>query len=245
MIDELLLLSGNDIPFPEARLTIHQPRLKEIAYITEPRFWFGCELLKFDKNSLTEQDKSGLSNKSNFDIIMMIMKEKTPQSQQARLNVMSILTLVFPTYEILLGKQAIQLRDHQTGETSQINGQNFERFKEILIDMFCLRNSENKQYNPDGQLAKKIADKIKRGRQKKAKLAPESKVAIFSRYISILAVGQQKDMNDLMNYTIYQLMDEFNRYELKLNYDQWERYKIAGATGMQDPQNWLKDIHET
>ena len=50
MIDELLLLSGNDIPFPEARLTIHQPRLKEIAYITEPRFWFGCELLKFDKS---------------------------------------------------------------------------------------------------------------------------------------------------------------------------------------------------
>ena len=48
-MDELLLLSGNDIPFPEARLTIHQPRLREIAYITEQRFWPGCELLKFNK----------------------------------------------------------------------------------------------------------------------------------------------------------------------------------------------------
>jgi len=35
IMDELLLLSGNDISFPEAQLTIHQPRLKEIAYITE------------------------------------------------------------------------------------------------------------------------------------------------------------------------------------------------------------------
>ena len=54
MVDELLLLSGNDIPFPIARLTIHQPRLKEIAYITETRFWHGCELFKFDKEILGE-----------------------------------------------------------------------------------------------------------------------------------------------------------------------------------------------
>jgi hypothetical protein len=34
MLDELLLLSGNDIPFLPAKVTIHQPRLKEIAFIT-------------------------------------------------------------------------------------------------------------------------------------------------------------------------------------------------------------------
>jgi len=28
MIDELLLLSGNDIPFPLAGVTIHPPKLK-------------------------------------------------------------------------------------------------------------------------------------------------------------------------------------------------------------------------
>jgi hypothetical protein len=46
-------------------------------------------------------------------------------------------------------------------------------------------------------------------------------MAILSRYISILAVGEGKDINDLMNYTIYQLMDEFNRFELKMHYDSW------------------------
>ena len=245
MIDELLLLSGNDLPFPEARLTIHQPRLKEIAYITEQRFWPGCQLLKFNKEILADQDKVGLLNRSNFNIIMMMIQEKNLEAQQARLNVISLLALLFPTSQILLGKETIQLRNHQTGEVGEINEENFDTFKQILISMFCLTDKENKEYNPSGDLARKIANKIKRGREKKAELAPDTKIAMFSRYISILAVGEKKDINDLMNYTVYQLMDEFNRYELKLQYDSWEKYKIAGATGLDDPEDWLKDIHES
>lgn len=244
MIDELLLLSGNDLPFPQAQLTIHQPRLKEIAYITQKQFWPGCEILKFNKENLIDQDKIDLSNMSNFNIIMMIIQEKNLQAYQAKLNVLSLLALLFPTKEILLEKGAIRLRDNQTGEVNEINEDNFEAFKEIIITMFCLTNKENKQYNPSGQLAQRIADKIKKGRQKKAKLAPDSKITILSRYVSILAVGEKKNINDLMNYTIYQLMDEFNRFELKLRYDSWQRFKAAGYSGMDDPEDWLKDIHE-
>ena len=244
MIDELLLLSGNDIPFPEARITIHQPRLREIAYITQSRFWPGCELLNFNKDAFSTQDKIDLSNLSNFNIIMTMIREKNLESQQARLNVLSILALLFPTYEIRLELQAIQLRNPQTNDVSRIDEKNFDHFKQILIDIFCLRNEKNKQYNPSGSLSQKIANKLKRGQEKRAKLAPKTKISILSRYISILAVGQQKDINNLMNYTVYQLMDEFNRFELKLHYDTWERFKVAGATGMQDPEDWLKDIYE-
>lgn len=244
MIDELLLLSGNDIPFLEAQLIIHQPRLNEIAFITEEKFWHACELLKFDKNILSDEDKNRLSNISNFNIIMTMMQEKNLQSQQARINVFSLFALIFPMYEITLGKKTIILRNPETDEVKEINQNNFQAFKEILISMFCLTNKENKQYNPSGDLAQKIANAIKKGRAKKAKLAPKTKVAIFSRYVSILAVGEQKNINDLMNYTIYQLMDEFNRYELKLSYDTLERYRIAGAKDLKDPQDWLKDIHE-
>ena len=245
MVDELLLLSGNDIPFQQARLIVHQPRLKEIAYITESRFWPACELLKFDKASLPDQDKNGLLNRSNFNIIMTMMRERNMEAHQAQVNVLSILALLFPTSEISLGRTVIQLRDHQTQEVSEINEDNFDAFKEILINMFCLTNKENKQYDPSGELARKIADKIKQGRAKKAKLAPEEKFSIFGRYISILAVGQKKDINDLMNYTVYQLMDEFNRFELKLHYETWEKYKIAGATNLgEPPADWLKNIHE-
>lgn len=38
MKNELLYISGNDIPFEQAKVIIHQPTVKEIAYIGEKIF---------------------------------------------------------------------------------------------------------------------------------------------------------------------------------------------------------------
>ena len=243
MLDQLLLLSGNDIPFSMGQVTIHQPTIKEIAYINEEKFWPACQLLKFNKENLSDQDKVNLVNKSNFNIIMTMIKGRNVESQKARINVSSLLALLFPSKEIILGRQGIQLRDPQKDENGEINNDNFQIFKGILIDMFCL-NGDNKQYDPSGELAKKIANKLTRDREKRAKLAPSKKIAVLSRYVSILAVGQQKSINDLMGYTVYQLMDEFKRFNLKIQHDSWIRFKCAGATDLHDPQDWFKDIHE-
>ena len=249
MLDELLLLSGNDIPIPQAQLIIHQPRLKEIAYITETRFWHGCELLKFDKEILSDKDKLGLFNQSNFNIIMSMIQEKNFESAQAKVNVISILTLLFPEYKIVLNKRdSIQLYDIKDQLVNEINNNNFEFFKDALIEIFCLSGEKDEQqYNPAGETAERIAKKLIEARKKKMKLASsannDDKISILSRYISILAVGQQKNINDLMNYTVYQLMDQFKRYQLKVSFDSWEKYKIAGATELEDPENWYKDLY--
>ena len=89
MISDLLLLSGNDIPFREARLNIHQPTLKEIGYIGEDAFFTGCELLNFSKDILNSEDRIHLENKSNFEIFMSIMKDqKNSAIQKNRINSM-------------------------------------------------------------------------------------------------------------------------------------------------------------
>ena len=82
MLNDLLLLSGNDIPFTSAQLTIHQPTVKEIAYVGEESFYTGCEFLKFTKDKLNEEDRNHLENYSNFEVIMSIMKEKNPVVQK-------------------------------------------------------------------------------------------------------------------------------------------------------------------
>ena len=66
MLNELLLLSGVDIPFPAAQINIHQPTLKDIAFIGEESFFIGCELLKFSKDSLISEDRVNLQNQTNF-----------------------------------------------------------------------------------------------------------------------------------------------------------------------------------
>ena len=244
MKNELLLLSGKDIPFPIAQLTIHQPRIYEISYISEEKFWGGCQLIQFDKNFLEDEVKNSLSNQSNFNIIIAMIQGKDIQAYSARINILSVFTLLFPNYKINIGKTAIYLQEQDSQEVKEINQNNFEQLKEILVNMFCLKGNE-KQYDPSGALSQKIVNQIKKGRQKKAELAPkEEKIALLTRYVSILAVGESKDINSLMDYTVYQLMDEFERFQLKLSYERWERYKIAGATGMDDPEDWFKDIHE-
>ena len=58
MIPDLTLLSGVDIPFAEAGISIHQPSIKEIGLIGEETFYAGSELLTFSKDILKEEDRN-------------------------------------------------------------------------------------------------------------------------------------------------------------------------------------------
>lgn len=245
MIDELLLLSGNDIPFMGARAAIHQPKLNQLAYIHEENFWTACELLKFNKENLPDEDKNSLLNMSNFNIMMTMIQEKNLESQRARIDMMALLALMFPTEKILLKKTVIQLQNYDSGEIREINKDNFEEFQQIIIAIFCLTGNETK-YNPSGAMAKRIADKFKKGQARKNAQAAnkQQKIAILSRYASILSIGLKIPIFEVMNYTVYQLMDTFKRFTLKLHYDSYQRCRLAGATGMEQPDDWFKDIYE-
>ena len=245
MLNDLLLLSGNDIPFEEARIIIHQPTVKEIAYIGEETFYTGCEFLKFSKDILEDQDKVNLEKYSDFEILMSIMKEKNVTIQKNKICMLMVLSLIFTDYIVTLTNDKISLKKNE--EEFFIDNNNFETFKKIVIEMFCLKgDGENTfDYNPQGEISKRIADKLKKRHQKLAEKSDNEnkKVAILSKYVSILTVGQQKDMNSLLQYTIYQLFDEFKRFELKVNYDVYLQAKMAGAKDLKEVDDWMKDIH--
>ena len=239
-LDELLLLSGNDVPFPQAAITIHNPTLKEIGLMGEEKFHLGCRFLLFNKNNLSEEDKNNLANQSNFDIFMSIMN--SPEKATYKVDIFSILSLLFPQYEIKIEKDKILLQNEQI--SSIINEQNYEDFKNFLIQMFCLEAENEKQYDPADALAKKIAEKIKKGKEKVGKQKGKNqKLIIYAQYASILAAGENKDLNDLMNYTIYQINDEFKRFQLKENNDIYISAKLAGAQNLEEVDNWMEDIH--
>ena len=249
MLNELLLLSGNDIPFPAAGLTIHPPTIKEIAYIGEESFFTGCELLNFSKDILNDEDKTRLENLTNFEVLMSIMNDTNIALRKQKTCALLVLTLLFPTYQISLNVDNIELitvdEKDFINEKHYITKENFEDFKIILKEIFCLNKGSSADYNPSGSLSKKIADKLKERQKKLAKQKGEGsgKVAIFSRYVSILSVGQQKDMNGLMQYTVYQLFDEYQRYELKMQADIYLQAKLAGGKDLKEVDDWMKDIH--
>ena len=241
-IDELLLQTGADIPFAQARLTIHQPRLKEIAYIGESNFHIGSQFLLFDKNNLSEKDKEGLANQSNFNIFMSIMcsHERAVHKTFA----LMILALLFPEAKIKLEADKILLQLEQF--SSSINEQNFVEFQNILKQIFCLGDKgDSSEYDPADDLARKIAEKIKKRKQKLAekKGIDITKISIYSKYISILSVGLHKDKNELSEYTVYQLMDEFERFRRFQDFDIYIKAKLAGAQELEEVYNWMGDLH--
>lgn len=244
MWNDLLYLSGNDIPFATARLNITQPRIKDIALLGENNFYAGIEFLKFDKDILSDEDKSKLENHSNFDVLIAIMNEQNITIQQQKIQLTMVLALLFPLHSIEIKSDCISLE--KDNEEFRIDRTNFEEFKSIIKHMFCLDGEDsNDDYNPSGAMAKQIAEKLKKRRQKisQAKDGDNKRISILEKYVSILTVGEQKDMNSILNYTVYQLFDELKRYQLKLAWDINLQARMAGAQDLKDAEDWMKDLH--
>ena len=250
MIGDLILLSGNDIPFPEAKVIVHQPTLKEIAYIGEEAFFVGCGFLDFSKDLLPTEDKNKLTNIDDFDIFMTIVTNRNKETKQTIDCAFLVLSLIFPLYKIEVRKDAIVLKE-DNNEEHIINRDNFSALKEIVKTIFNLNLGKDKseQYNPSGDMAKRIAEKFKKRHEKLMQLANEKdkntkRISILSRYASILAVGLQKDLKSLMNYTVCQLYDEFQRFQLKVQWDAYIQARIAGAKDLDEVDNWMIDLKD-
>lgn len=243
MINELLLETGGEIPFPEGQLTIHNPKIREIALIGEEAFLSGCQFINFNKNKfLNDKDNFDLKDKSNFDIFMSIINdgEKASFKDNARL----VFTLLFPGYTIKFTPTDIIVIGAEG--PSRINNTNFENFKDIFQQMFVLKDIsfEMGDYNPIDKRSAKIAEKFRKAKEKKnGSKEKTSKVSIFSRYLSILAVGEQKDLNVLKEYTVYQLQDEFTRFHMREDYNTYLSAKMAGVKDIDDVKHWMIDIH--
>ena len=249
MKNELLLLAGSDIPFPEARVTIHQPTLKEIGYIGEKTFFMGCGFLDFSKNLLNQSDKTRLANYNDFDILMSIIINGDKTVKGTVECALSVLSLIFPLYEVSVRKDKVAIMLKQGEQEFEINKSNFQQFKKIVVEMFNLNLTEEaNKYNPQGDMAKRIAEKFKKRQQQlnklKEEIDPEKGVSVLSRYASILAVGLQKDLNELMNYTVYQLYDEFQRFQLKVQWDAYVQARMAGAKDLEEVDNWMIDLKQ-
>lgn len=246
MVNDLLLLSGNDIPFIEAQVSIHQPTIKEVAYIGEECFFTGYQMLKVNKNNINTEDKNNLDDITNFDILIAILKERNAVMQKNRNCVFMILSLLFPSYAIAITKEGIVLTKENSEERHIIDKNNFDIFQKILLKMFTFDEKEDakEEFKPDGQMAARIAEKLKKRHEKLAQIKDtSSKIDLISRYASILAIGMKINITDIMNYTVYQLFDQERRMQLKIQYDMNIQARLAGAKDTEDPEDWMADIH--
>ena len=236
----LALMCGIDIPIPECQLIIHQPRIKEIAYIGEKDFFIGVQAFCIDKKMFS-QGKALLENTNNFQIFMTIMSEK--ETADKKLAVQQIATLFFPGYKINFTPRSIIF----SGENGivTIDETNFEMLQSVIAEICCLRSNSSNQgiFNPANDKAAEIARKLMRGRQIAAEQKGEANTSIFSQYLSSITVGLHGSLQNAMELTIFQLYDLIERYMLYINWDMDIRSRLAGGKPDTRPDNWMKNIH--
>ena len=237
----LALMCGSDIPVPECQLTIHQPRIREIALIGERDFFTGIQCLCLNK-SMFVKDESVLDTTNNFQIFMTIMSEK--QAADKKVAVQQVLTLLFPSLRVIFTPRSMMLSGN--GNTITIDESNFEPLQAAISSICCLKTGpmDQQAFNPADEQARIIAEKLMRGRQRVAAQKGESNTSIFSQYISTLTVGLHSiSLQDAMDLTMYQLYDLVERYMLYINWDMDIRSRLAGANPDSKPDNWMKNIH--
>ena len=237
----LALMTGIDIPIPQCQLVIHQPTIKDISFIGDEDFFKGVQCLSLSK-SMFVKDKDALDKVSNFQIFMTIMNEK--ETVDKKDAVKQIFLLTFPNYKILFSPRSIIFQD-QNNQNIIIDESNFDFLQEMIRNIFCSKNGpmDQQAFNPANEKAKEIAEKLMRGRQRVAEQNGSASISVFSQYMSILSVGLQIPLTSFLNYTMYQLFDEMDRYSLYVNWDIDIRSRLAGGKPDSTPDNWMKNIH--
>lgn len=234
-------MTGVDIPIPELQLTLHQPTIKEISFIGERDFLIGIQCLSIQKSMLI-QDESLLSTTSNFQIFMTVMNDKMMNDKKQ--NVLQILALLFPSYQIFMTPRAIALNSDAGSVT--IDENNFEVIQNIISQVFCLQKTDASSFNPANTKARDIANKLMKARQRVAaqKTADQGEGSAFAQYISTLTIGLgSMSLQDCISLTMYQLYDLVERYSLYINWDIDLKSRLAGAKPDKPVDNWMKNIH--
>lgn len=237
----LALMCGTDIPVPECQLTIHQPRIKEIALIGEADFFSGIQCLCLNKTMFV-QDESLLETTNNFQIFMTVMSEK--EAIDKKVAVQQVCTLLFPSMKVMFTPRSMILSGD--GRTITLDENNFEHLQAAISSICCLKTGpmDQQSFNPANEQAKKIAEKLMRGRQRVAAQKGDSQTSLFSQYLSTVTVGiNSMSLQDAMDLTMFQLYDLVERYMLYLNWDMDIRSRLAGAKPDSQPENWMKNIH--
>lgn len=237
----LALMTGIDIPIPECKLVVHQPRIEEIAYLGDGPFFIGTQTLCLYK-SMFVQGNVDLDDIKNFQIFMMVMTEK--ETVDKKKCVLDVLKLLFPNYKILLTPRSL-IFQFEGAENITIDENNFDFLQEILRAIFCVNQGpmDQQAFNPADEKAREIAEKLMRGRKRVAAQKGASNSSTFVRYLSVLSLGLHVPIQELQKYTMFQFYDLIERYSLWLNWDIDVRTRLAGGKPDSHPENWMKDLH--
>lgn len=254
-ISELILISGLDIELDKLSVKIRQPKLKEIALMGEDKFFNSMSIFYIEPEPLMnlinlseEEKKIWIDSSTAYDNLLFLMQatalEPGEKEKLIELIRMAFKTMV-PTHTFVFNDESetmILMADNEL-HSIVVDRDLFSRFKDIAEEIFLLDKffGINNSTAKLSAAAQKIADKIALSEQKLKKLKNENaeENSQFARIISIM--GMNYELDYLSNLTVYQLYNQFERFNLLSNYTQGTQALLAGARDV-ELVDWYKKI---
>lgn len=244
-------LSGMPIMVAGANVAVSQPSVKDICAFGETDFFMSIELFVKSKeiaDKIKDEGKSQLGFMNDFQVLLVMIQEHN----ETKDNVDKLFELIFPNYLIEYDTGCINFRTDENGPiVGQLNPLNFDNFKTTLKELFLPSggSDDEPEFNPGSDKAAEIAAKLNKGRQMRQELKSGGKQkisSVYANYVSALSVGLAMNINELYNYTPFQLLDAFKRYAAKMAYDLYQRVStmpMMDVSKMDEPKNWVDDLY--
>ena len=232
------LITGSKVFLEELGTYIHQPTVKQA--LDEQCFIRMLNIFTSDLSEFIDGETSA----SLFEIILYVIIKDAEDDRSKQWDLARFFKVIMPDYNIdNLSEDGLKLFSPNEGKTITIGNENFDIFREALIKIFRLeKGGKGSDFNPADDRAKEIAEKLKKARNIVAQQKKEQPPTI-SDYITILAVGLQMDIRDLLELTLYQLFSLLERFNLYTTFKMDCDLKLAGGSGLDSVEYWAKSIN--
>lgn len=248
VVDKLTLLMGVDFFITGTQVKIHQPTMEEIALMGEERFFYSLNSFTMDleriKRILEDKDKETFEKLENSLNEYVILLQFLQTDENLKTSFETLCNLLFVNYKICLLSDGLFMEslDEKNFSSFQCDLEFFLSLKKVIQQIFKLdKIADESSLNPKGELAEKIASKMQKARKKIESLSGNQEFNILSHYISILSIGSNAlNINTIKKLTIYQLYNQFERFNLYSQYMVNVQAALAGAKV--DMVDWFKKI---
>lgn len=243
-MNKLLLYTGCDVPFCE-NFSLHQPRLGEISTLTDDtNFMRLCRMCCIKKEDLEKdlEQASGVDGLTTYQIFLGMMYDPRT-NEQDRYLLSKILELFFGG-KMNITKQGLTFTKNED-TFLVLDNEKFLKFQSIIKQITGLNKlyEDEADFNPVGEKAKEIAEKLKKGRKKVAELKEKEgkNTSFLGNYMTILVVGCHLSIDALNQMTIPQIIMSAERFMNYYNFEIDFRCRmVGGGDKNSSPKNWME-----
>lgn len=244
------ILAGMPMKVEGANIAVRQPKVQEIIAYGETEFLTDVGLftnVEVMTEPLKKSGDSRLQYLSDFQILMSIIENDSSIYQRVK----RLFDLIFSDYVWKMDVGCFMFATQENGPfVGRLVPQGMEAFASVLKTLFIPYDSQEVDYNPANGKAREIAEKLKKGRQKRNELKQMTEgaaISLLGNDMSVLSIGLGVDVNTFLAYTPFQLYDAFSRYTKKTIYDFYQRVAsmpFMDVSKMEEPDNWLDNIYK-